>query len=292
MSLLCSCVLRYNAAIYGTTAANRYQVALVTNDFIKGGWWDANRAASAIPFGDPEQNYLKFWGGMNVKAVEPTKRMQNNVGELVRLENKECAQVYTTKFQSMWGDVLVVTSKERNDTVIQIWNHDPGFNDYGDPGYDDQFWVCTGRVDFRISPPECDVSALVDDASQWTIRNVAQCRNPGPGSCQSFDAPVEYCLATRTPSHCSVRFSPTVLYVVVGCSIMKIACLLSTLFIRNFEPIATFGDAVSSFIQQADPITNHAGFLSNKFGGVECEPRTRRWLSTMGSCRALLCFGA
>lgn len=218
--------------------------------------------------------------------------MQRNLHQLVRLENKECIQTYTTKIQSKWGDVLVVTSVDRNDSVIQIWNHNPDFNDDGEPGYNDQFWVCTGLVDYELIPSACGIDALINNSTHWTIRNVAQCKSKEAyeGDCPRFDAPIEYCLATRTPSHCSVRMSASVMWVVIVCNLVKFACLLLTASFGRFDPVATIGDAISSFIEQGDPVTSHTGFLSNKNGGAECASRTQRWVSAVGSSRALLCL--
>lgn len=217
--------------------------------------------------------------------------MQNNIENLVRLDNKECLQTYTTKFQSLWGDALVVTSVNRNDTVIQIWDHDPGYNNVGF-NYNDQAWVCSGRADDDFRPASCDFDAVIESAANWTIPDVAPCKWPRSGSCQSFDAPIEYCLATPTPSHCFIRMSPTLMYVVVACNIMKIICLVSTVLLSNFEPVATVGDAISSFIQLPDPTTSHTGFLSRKARGVAVESQSHRWFAAMGTARALLTLGA
>lgn len=53
------------------------------------------------------------------------------------------------------------------------------------------------------------------------------------------------------------------LLVVVICNLLKVICLGSVLFLQGFYPLATFGDAVSSFLTPPDD-TRLIGALSSK----------------------------
>jgi hypothetical protein len=167
---------------------------------------------------------------------------------LIRLENAECLQAYGTRMlETDWRNVLVVTSLERNNTLLHRSWHDP--TNY----WDDIGWVCD-----TVVYEKCDVQPLISEASSWTIRYCDYTN----GTCNINSAPVQYCLAEPFTPHCSVRINTTILVVVAICNLVKIASLLTTVFVARFEPIVTLGDAISSFMERPDSFTIAAGALS------------------------------
>jgi hypothetical protein len=225
--------VRYNSAIFSTLSAVDYTAFVVTEDFVHGAWWNRTRP------GEPS-------------FTTQASSLQQDVGKLTRLENVECLQAYgTSMFETDWKNVLVVTSLERNDTLMGGFDHSP------DSIYNDITWVCNGDPD-----GSCDIKSLISKATSWTIPGVADCQHYTDGECDRISAPIQYCLAEPFVSDCSVRVNTMILLVVVICNIVKIASLLTTVFSARFEPIITLGDAISSFVQRTDPFTIAAGALS------------------------------
>jgi hypothetical protein len=275
-------VVRYNSVIFTTLSAVDYQAALVTPEFLNGGWWNDTRVALSINGSTASSSYgMQFaethpCGTMKcieliddtwpLMYVQQLHHMQNNLGTLQRLNNEECLKAYgTSMVESSWRSVLVVTNKTLPDNVIQVWLHSPG------DAENDEGWICDGRNNPWFET--CDVNSLLAKPSSWTIENVQQCDSslteveskyddqPCP-SVPAMSAKVVYCLAEPFAGHCSVRINTYLLLVVVASNALKLACLLITAFSRNFDPLATIGDAVSSFLDHPEPKTEDVGPLS------------------------------
>ena len=92
------------------------------------------------------------------------------------------------------------------------------------------------------------------------------------------------------------------LTVVIVCNVLKTACLVTTACSRNFDPLATIGDAVASFLEHPANATIDAGPLStmdvrnsNEVVSGEESSRpfklvTRRWARAVSVKRWLLCM--
>ncbi|KAK0643100.1 hypothetical protein B0T16DRAFT_447151 [Cercophora newfieldiana] len=74
---------------------------------------------------------------------------------------------------------------------------------------------------------------------------------------------IKYCLAqpTRTQT-CDVIASAPLLGAVALLNIITMACLAAVLFRKSFEPLATLGDAISSFLKEPDMNTRGCCLLS------------------------------
>ncbi|KAK3674367.1 hypothetical protein LTR78_005836 [Recurvomyces mirabilis] len=76
---------------------------------------------------------------------------------------------------------------------------------------------------------------------------------------------VQYCLALASPNLASeVNISITFPAVVIAFNIVKLLCLLGTLLLPRFDPLATIGDAIASFLGAADLHTEHQGLLNHR----------------------------
>lgn len=79
-----------------------------------------------------------------------------------------------------------------------------------------------------------------------------------------FEASVKYCLAEETTERCTVRISTPLLGTVLSCNLVKVVSLAEALLIRNFHPMATIGDLISSCLSDPDPYTHGKGPISAK----------------------------
>jgi hypothetical protein len=190
---------------------------------------------------------------MDKPSLKPDlSRAQADIDNLRKLDNADCIQAYTNILNSEWGSVLLVTSMHGTGNVINYWSHTPGRND--------MTWICTPSSANSFS---CN-GAPIADASNWTISGDQACFYNrsfcGPNYLQP--APILYCLAQPTTPHCTLRLAPDLLLIVLLLNIIKAVCLSVTLAIRRFEPLATIGDAISSFMSHPEEITADMGPVS------------------------------
>ncbi|KAK5720630.1 hypothetical protein LTR15_006590 [Elasticomyces elasticus] len=246
--------LLYNSVAFTTRSAVDYQAALVTEDFMKGGWWDWDAALNVMQ-----------------GNVSHLIQMQDHAGSLIRLDNKACLQAYgTSMYQTEWRNVLVVTSLEStNSSLIHVYSHTAAGEEF------DLSWPCHGDIDERYAPTYsgCDISSLRAASDSWTIPKVPASPESETASVdynlldgsddigQSYDAPIKYCLAETVPADCAVHISSKLLIAVIVCNILKIGCMLATLCVRTFRPLVNIGDAVASFLESPDPETSKKGAL-------------------------------
>ena len=121
-------------------------------------------------------------------------------------------------------------------------------------------------------------------------------------NCTTLPAKVDYCLAEAGTQHCTVRISVLLLAIVIACNVLKTICLAVTAFSRKFEPLATVGDAVASFLGRSDDWTLNVGPVSfTDVREIQKSPNgtttleqfrrvTRRWGHGASSKRWLLCM--
>lgn len=64
-----------------------------------------------------------------------------------------------------------------------------------------------------------------------------------------------YCRSQPVHEQCMLQFSLTILLIVVGCSIMKLICLLGTIWALDRPTLVALGDAIASFLEQPDQTT-------------------------------------
>lgn len=169
----------------------------------------------------------------------------NHLDNFQRLEKEECLKAYLHPFLSTWGDLLIVTSQHTNASgVLYSWFTNPG-----------------------------------EPTTSWTTSNPKQrplyiSVSPGPGSGAGLEFEVAYCLAEPTEPHCKVEIAVFLLLGVVICNVIKVLCFITVFANWSFEPLATVGDAVSSFLSEPDPATKGLNLLSeHDLRRLDCRSR-------------------
>lgn len=118
---------------------------------------------------------------------------------------------------------------------------------------------------------------------------------------RSYQITIQYCLSQKVQESCQLQFSATILYVVIGCNIIKLTCLLSTLYRMNTPTLVTVGDAIGNFLQQPDDLTRGICTASkssiqiqkrmDSTGPQRWDHRSYRWFTSASSLRWLFCYG-
>lgn len=232
--------------------------AIVTEDFVKGEYWNKTRAG----------NLLEGLGTVYEGALNTITSLQNRTSDLERLINAECIQTYgTSTLVSNWLNVLVVTNSTQPDGLLT-------FDFHASTASYDENWICNSQDPVR----SCDTKSMISNADNWTINtyyvleSFVEYIHKGnrfinyTANATEFttgpEAGVRYCLAEKFMPHCSVSVSTPLLSIVIVCNVFKVCCMVSTLSIHNFTPLATIGDAIASFMRYPDRMTEGKGPLS------------------------------
>ena len=165
--------------------------------------------------------------------------IQKSAPKWERLENAECINAYSNLFLTSRRNVVLVSSAS-NSTITNTSNSvlDYGNTDYGN-ALDGNWWICSmaGQEGGNLF---CNPRTLLSDASNWKV----------------FDYPIEYCLSELKEGICSVQFSLTIMWVVIGFNALKVAAMVWILVCFDAQKLlASVGDAAASFLYHDDPTT-------------------------------------
>lgn len=286
----------YNAVIYTTSAATDYQVAVVTEDFVQGGSWNESRAfGSLISLNVSDQvSHLQ-------PDVDLFQSLQQNIKSLTKMDLDACHKAYAhIKYELAWRNGLVVVSDKLNDSLVKIYGHYPdNFDD--DASWPDnwskaQQCQCNGMVNDAQSRGDLSMFLSSTQAQAynttldkyWCQQDTGKC-TPGPpvvdkycymkgGSEACIDAPTGQLSNTLslTPTSCylepddnakcTVEINRWLLLVVIICNTVKIISMVimavAHTWTRIFEPVATIGDCIATFVDSPEPATAHMGPIS------------------------------
>jgi hypothetical protein len=230
---------RYNSIIYDTLGSNEYVYAFVTPAFFTGGTWDPSGHSG---FGVDYTSFADY---------------QTTPNSLVRLENKECIEVYAANYVSQYSDVIIVTdtqSQENVSCVLEIGAEmlfPSAAFDYSGAGW---FYSAAMPADLPNTPPNA-----LSYADNWTLEfyvfsfdNVTKLFTSQSGLTQ-----VQYCLANPSSTPSYIEINPGILTGVIVCNVVKLICFATTLFwvFRDHDPLITTGDAIHSFLAKPEPDT-------------------------------------
>jgi hypothetical protein len=225
---------------------------------VSGTAWPATTVAKSFSFAAAVDD-------TELPIIETISQLQD-VQHLKRLENSECASAFsTTHIQPSYHNVLVVTNYTSNDTILnglvefQQWNKNDLVPWYQGKSFGRFFSDQLQPFDYSSGPT-------------WVMPVSVACNttnDPELGTyskpCFPTSAHVLYCLAqpaTESGGQCTISLSITLLCVVTVCNLIKAICLTLVLMATNFHPLATVGDAISSFIKQPDITSAGLGLIS------------------------------
>lgn len=267
--------LLYNAIIFKSLDTQIYNVVVATPAFLRG----------------PAHSYGVGVGknATDITAIEHIQTMfDDDRSTFEHLSVRDCIQAYAQPTISGRSDVILITNSTLDTTssTVFYFQHVNSFERDHLP----YSWICRDAplAATATTTSFCDASRLAQDASKWTIEGWK----------------IEYCLSRRVEQHCKLQFSIYMMAAVIVCNGVKIICMLLTLFQHKEDIIVTLGDAISSYLRKADPVTAHNCLLEARHvqkstrGGpsqiaLECHPRTptmpgARWASGVSWTRWIL----
>ena len=211
--------MRFNSAIFVSLTANEYMVATVTDDFVTGANW-------TLTSYDPYHQSL-------------LAEIQRNISQYERLDQSACINEYGVDYlSSRRHAVVVVSNSSSSDPVLGIldWTY----------GQSQNSWVCGTSLGDNmtllpqpISDFDCSISVALSNDS-WYMA----------------DQQAEYCLSEPVADLCRLQFAVPIMVVVLSCNLIKLLCMVLTVWKCKEFSMVTLGDAVTSFLETPDPYTN------------------------------------
>jgi len=165
------------------------------------------------------------------------------------LTTEECANYYATDLISTRSNVALITSQPN--TTVSLY--DVAFT----PATSYNYWAQPDRGTPDIRNVMCNTShGFLNMGSQDLCKTRT---NPVPDGFYVVD----YCLAQKTAEICAIGIAPSLMIVVIVAGAMKLATILTTVYLLDFNPLITQGDAIISFMRRPDDATVGAGPLSH-----------------------------
>ncbi|KAM7207248.1 hypothetical protein V8F20_002310 [Naviculisporaceae sp. PSN 640] len=239
--------LFYNSVVFSSSSVSEYQAWYATEDYLS--LLDSTSLDNATFYGN-DGDWFPWWN-----STSPHLNRAYKQGRLTRLSVEECIDGYTKPMQSNWNDLFVVLDGPSPARGL-IGNADINQGTATCSNLAETFqWVCEGFGDERIAMGNKDCQVPCED-------RLPSIRASSSASWTFEERKALYCLSMKGQERCKIRASSALLWLVAGTSLVK-AVLFSIFAIRvRDERILTVGDAISTFLEHPDPITEGACLLT------------------------------
>lgn len=226
--------LFWNASLVATGQAVNSRAAIVSQDFLHGavtnGTSLSNRAA-------PSDHWSLLQGG-------------SSNASLTQLDNQQCIDSLQQAFIPDVANYILVSniSTGSNGSVLSTAQHDSTINQL------DNDWWCSPNSTYGSCTKAYSGAIITPD--NWTLYidsdedsgNVATIR-------------IQYCLVDSVQPACTMQLVPYFHYILVFLNILHFVSLI-TLLLMQLDPMLTLGDAIASFLDNADTTTTGVGPIS------------------------------
>lgn len=233
--------LLYNSAVFTTLYNRDYELLVLTNDFAD--FQDhvncSSVAKDAISSLSPTTSYI---------TDSSCEAVKNDWKQFERLSKRACLQAYAPAVVTDRARVLLISSRNttRRSEVSYVL---------------DEFLVSV-----RIDQYPTTTSHWICPAPSEKVNDRCNLKKAASDVSSKFmaDYDVQYCLSQRIEEHCTLQFCPTILVIVIICNFFKTGIMAYIARRRDWEPLATLGDAVASFLDKPDPSTKGMSSASRK----------------------------
>ncbi|KAH7348829.1 hypothetical protein BKA65DRAFT_501524 [Rhexocercosporidium sp. MPI-PUGE-AT-0058] len=274
----------WNSAVFTTTQRLDYNVYVVTPDFLTSTSVDCMQNVTTGVTPPPryatEYNILKplnatdldydnrtrldtLWWSKDMCGTSRALQANASKGLLTRLDNAACINAYGPGNGLMKGyaNLLAVTQEkpaDTNHTVLMSFRYEAFISNYTA-----NRWVCDGNY-LANNNYKCKYKELATKADSWSLSR-PKATEAAPWNLQPSDEwPIDYCLAepTHLTGMCQLQYSLVIMLAVLFANAIKLFCIVYVLTTHLDTVLATIGDAISSFLENPDPVTINRPFLS------------------------------
>ena len=184
-------------------------------------------------------------------------------GSLVKLDNLACMAKYANNFISDARNVLLVTTDTSPNSSYL------GFTQWSSDDEVPFWWLCGDEWEpnpYYDHSPVCTLAKAQAGASSWSV----------------MKHPISYCLVQEVEEQCQLRFSLTIMIIVIIANATKATIMLLTWWKLRTPTLVTIGDAVVSFLDDPDPTTKGICLATKadiqKAKGAWIDQGAKRWV--------------
>jgi hypothetical protein len=241
--------------IFATEPANNYNIFTLDANFVQSS--SPPNVTSLNDVSGTIQGYDRN-GPAQVDDLQLIYRLQKMAvaGILDRLENQDCADAYLLPFQATRRNLLMITDQSAGAEVDVCDIYFAGGSESACGSYETSRWICA-QQNQAIRPgcwTPCDDPSMVSQTNALIKA----------GNWKPFGRPVQYCLSEPTTESCELHLSLQIIIVVMVMNVVKALVMFALAFgaFRFRQPLLTTGDAVSSFTEIPDSMTENMCLIS------------------------------
>ncbi len=257
--------LLYNSAVFSSLCTRQYNVFLVSSESLNGAPFDASTLADSN-MADNSNFIMSAVESLN-NASSTLQDYQSNQTSLVKLENKDCEELYGAQMVSAYSDFILVSTHSNSTNSLL----------YYDLGQVSQLLIDIDRY-----------PSLVGGSGDFTFLK----------NSNANETHIQYCLSKRVEEHCKLQFSLAIMIVVIICNLIKTICMSIIAWKQDPEPLVTLGDAIASFLDRPDMTTGgncivgKSRFEGSRYWGLHLsrwDPKRLCWFRAASKRRWLVC---
>jgi hypothetical protein len=203
------------------------------------------------------QGYVRN-GPAQVDNIQLLSRLQKMAvaGQLDRLENQACVDAYIQPFQATKRNLLMIVDQAPATRVDVCDIYFAGGVQSACGSYETSRWICAqfNQAQGRPCWTPCDDPQMVSQTTKAI----------NAGTWTPFGRNVQYCLSEPATETCSLHVSLPIMLVVMIMNVIKAGVMFALAYgaFRFVQPLLTIGDAISSFIEHQDHVTENMCMLS------------------------------
>ena len=287
--------LLYNSAVFSSLCTRRYNIFLVSSEFLDGAPFNASSLFFVTPPGSPSSplSEVQDYNLDEFNASDGLQDYRKNKTSMVRLENKACVEIYTAPIISSNSDLILISNYSQPNSSL-LW-----YDLYQDSQLIiDSNLYSKSNSETNCSLPiirHCDPSGVINNPQDWLIGDTEyEFLVDSPYN----ETRIQYCLSKRVEEHCKLQFSLVVMIVVIICNLMKTICMSTIAWKQDPEPLVTLGDAIASFLDLPDVTTEgnciaeKTWFKQGRTWGLHLsrwDPKRLRWFRAASQRRWIIC---
>lgn len=214
-------------------------LAKQNNTLLYGVWMDPSIMSSNIPL----QNLSIYaWPGeittWDVIAPVPEGTISFNIGNFTSIDKFADYPNLHNDLRVLYDYLLKVAERENTTDAdsVRAYLSDPTV-------WKNKIWA----ANVKLEPDDICSLGLMRDASE------ASASFDYKSISSSYQ--VDGCLSQIIPEKCEVLLCPPICLVVIGCSFVKVICMLLICRDKRKRILLTVGDAIASFLERPDPTT-------------------------------------
>ena len=251
--------------MYNSLAVNDFFIAAVTNNhFEPGAYSNVTGMFNDYRFGSRYATIGKEYGDIGYQKdsqdiqlfISMLEGHNSSTPNYEDLTPSQCISLYNTDLLSSHINLFLITNHTSNstskDTLLRLFLYE---------GLEvmQTSWICPIRRKgmFVFGYESCDTNRLASKVASgypWIVTT-----NGGE------EIEVIGCKSEIMKEKCKVRFSLGIMIAVIGCNLIKVCSMITTV-LRSREPtLVTLGDAIDSFLSIPDPTTMGICFADRQF---------------------------